>query len=319
MSEWKKYKVGAKSTRSNYTEPDCQPLTTVSHVSHVDVAINIVQEGKIRQGLVFDESVLNTSRILVAWFSPNYWSNGFRYGGVKFEVDFLELIRGKKFYWVEAITKYTPTACRILITDQDRSSTLKAYDPTLREGPWWYDKSNDQHYVNGTYCLEFMLEQDVEIDDVSNISFVRHHPDYCSLHRTNPKACKELAFTAGRSGASFFTKAGSRSLDISNIANKLIDDEGKLRFDIMDAFAYVLHRLRTKATFVGAVDQTNDLALPLARAVMAAIAIGKEDEALEIAALFASEESLMSAISEIIEDSLDLPGSKEAIYKTFEV
>lgn len=94
---------------------------------------------------------------------------------------------------------------------------------------------------------------------------------------------------------------------------------GKLRFAITDAFAYVLHRLRTKVSFVGAVDRTNELMLPLARAVMAAIANGREDEAMEIATLFASEESLMSAISEIIENSLGLSGSKKAIYKAFEI
>lgn len=107
---WSKYKVGRPSTTKSWTD-SCRPCKEVSHVSHVEAALKIVGEKKIRQGLVFDESMLNTERILVTWVSPNSWVNGFRYGNVRFTYDFVDLIKGKKFYWVEAMTAYSPTAC----------------------------------------------------------------------------------------------------------------------------------------------------------------------------------------------------------------
>jgi hypothetical protein len=160
---WLKYKVGSPSTRSNWTEPSCQPCTEVSHVSHVEAALKIVGEKKIRQGLVFDESMLNTERVLVTWVSPNYWANGFRYGNVRFTYDFADLIKGKNFYWVEDMTVYNPTACRILITSTDRSASLPTYDPSRGDGPWWFDSSTGNHYINGAYCLEFMVEDDLKV------------------------------------------------------------------------------------------------------------------------------------------------------------
>jgi hypothetical protein len=79
--------------------------------------MSIVESGLIRKGLVFDESKLNKERILVTWFSPNYWGPGYRYGNVRFDVDFESMVSGKHYYWVESIA-YGIAACRILVTDQ---------------------------------------------------------------------------------------------------------------------------------------------------------------------------------------------------------
>jgi len=56
---------------------------------------------------------------------------------MRFTYDFADLIEGKNFYWVEAMTGYNPTACRILITSEDRSASLPTYDPNRGDGPWW--------------------------------------------------------------------------------------------------------------------------------------------------------------------------------------
>jgi hypothetical protein len=46
-------------------------LTTVRHVAHVSSARRVVEDGRIKAGLVYDESRLNKSRISVVWVSAN--------------------------------------------------------------------------------------------------------------------------------------------------------------------------------------------------------------------------------------------------------
>jgi hypothetical protein len=135
--EWERFKVGALSTRRNWVEVSCQSLDEVSHVSHIKNALNIVAEGKLKSGLIFDESKLNEERILVNWVSPNDWEGGggFRYGHIRFTFNWRELIDGMNYFWVESIA-YGISACRILVTEKDYSMDLHVYDPTLRNGPW---------------------------------------------------------------------------------------------------------------------------------------------------------------------------------------
>lgn len=77
--------MGKPSTK-NWVENDCQSFSNISHVSHINNALNIIEDGVIKSGLVFDKSLLNTERILVVWLSPNDWggAGGFRYGNVRF-------------------------------------------------------------------------------------------------------------------------------------------------------------------------------------------------------------------------------------------
>lgn len=98
---WKEFSVGAPSKYRALTNSDCVTFTEVSHVAHIDTAINILKARYLSAGLVFDESKLNKKRILVNWLSPNHWAPGYRYGNIKFDFLFKELIQEKKYYWVE--------------------------------------------------------------------------------------------------------------------------------------------------------------------------------------------------------------------------
>jgi hypothetical protein len=64
--EWERYKIV-----DTYAE-----LTTVRHIVHLPVARRIVEDGRIKSGLVFDKSRLNKSRISVTWLSANNWALG---------------------------------------------------------------------------------------------------------------------------------------------------------------------------------------------------------------------------------------------------
>ena len=125
MREWKQFAVGEPSASDNWTNVDCCPFEAVSHVCHINDAFRIFEDDEVRPSLVADESKLRTTRTSVTWLSPNTWVNGSRYGNISFNFNWSELIRGKNFYWVEAITHYRPAAFRIFITDGSPSMVLK--------------------------------------------------------------------------------------------------------------------------------------------------------------------------------------------------
>ncbi|WP_109693849.1 hypothetical protein [Chitinophaga deserti] len=184
---WSEYKIGPVPTR-NYPSNDCQILDKVYHVAHLATAVRIVEDGKIKQGLIYDKSKLNTSRILVTWLSPNVWYHGSQYGNISFEFDFSKLVAGKNYYWVEVMEEYNPHACRILITTENFDGTLIPYVPTQGDGPWYYDVENKRHYWNGTYCLEFMFTRDLSLSIANEVSFTGHHSEYCNMKES---ACRD--------------------------------------------------------------------------------------------------------------------------------
>lgn len=300
---WHAYKIGSPSTRANWVEPTCRPCTEVSHVSHVETALRIVGAKQIKQGLVFDESMLNTERILVTWLSPNSWVNGFRYGNVRFTYNFADLIKDKHFYWVEDMTAYNPTACRILITSTDRSASLPTYDPNRGDGPWWFDSSSGTHYINGNYCLEFMVEDDLKVRKATGVDFVKHHSEWCSEHRTSPKDCDELGLSNGKGGARFLMLAAGRGVDLSLLRKSLIEEDGELSYRVKDALGWVAHKFQ-KLNYSANVKASSDTGKAVARAVLNALAIGQKSEADLLASMFYSEGSLTKALASVIGESL---------------
>lgn len=90
----------------------CRTLTEVYHVAHVSDARRIIEDKKIKAGLIGDESVLRRSRTSVCWLSANSWpSLGSIYGVIQFRFRWEDIIRDRNVYWVEVMTAYhlTPT------------------------------------------------------------------------------------------------------------------------------------------------------------------------------------------------------------------
>jgi hypothetical protein len=302
MCEWTKFRVGTPAAKG--FNSDCVSLASISHVSHITSAIDIIDCREIRPSLVFDESVLNDKRILVTWLSPNYWSNGFRYGNVRFEFDFKALIQNKNYYWVESIAYKVP-ACRILITDENRDDILKKYNPMSGDGPWWHDTSKDIHYWNSNHCLEFMLESTVSLDALKAIDFVTHHSEWCSIHRYNQSKCKDLGLSGLRSGARFFSSAVTTDTDLGYLKDFFIDDENHAKSNLDDAISRIKLAIANDVTYAGEIVHGGNKSAPVARSVLAAIAYGRIDEAKELAAYFSSSDELYKTICNLIGDCLD--------------
>jgi hypothetical protein len=204
--EWYPYRVGKPSTREGWTELDCQPFKTVSHVAHIDDAFRIFEDDEICPSLIFDESKLKTTRTSMTWLSPNTWANGSRYGNVSFEFDWKKLTEEKHFYWVEAI-RYGIPAFRILVTDREPVIPLPKYRPKKGDGPLFYDPDQDIWYRNGSYTGEFMFDGALSLDECATVTFVNHHEQYC-----NKGGCDNKGEEGYKCGARLLSRLMARML-----------------------------------------------------------------------------------------------------------
>lgn len=298
VPEWIRYQVGSPSTEPNWTNTNCQLLTAASHVAHLDAALRIVEEGKIRAGLVYDESKLRTRRILVVWFSPNDWVQGFRYGNVRFTFNWAPLVRDRKYYWVESVP-HSPPGGRILVTSKDYTSELEEYDPTLGDGPWWYDVANDRHYWNGNFCLEIMIEDDLTVAESGEVDFVNHHPNGCSV---DWRTCTTRGLKRAEASARFLAALVAQGIDAA--ALKFTQDELGSTLPtstLQDAWS----KLGADLSKVGGATHhgqavSRPTSLVIARAILASYAQSRQVDIGHLAGLFRSTDSMIQTCAEVI-------------------
>jgi hypothetical protein len=299
--EWTRFRVGSPSTDTNWVNPDCQRLSTVYHVVHLDIALRITADGKLKAGLVFDRSKLNTERILVTWLSPNNWTGagGFRYGNVRFAFDWEQLVQRKRYYWVESIAYGVP-ACRILITSNDYGDKLEEYDPTLKNGPWWYNRENNQHYWNGNYCLEIMLEQDLDIEESIGTDFVDHHPQYCSVGAAQ---CTSRGLRHDRASVLFVAALVGQGIDPSNLKLTQSTSLGYYQNHLHRAWVQLRNDLqRLEVAYGGPITFRHPAALPLARAICNTYSQSRQHDLSRLISLFQSEDSMTESCAAAIAD-----------------
>jgi hypothetical protein len=245
MKEWEKYKIKGDLAKAG------ADLTIVRHIAHVPAARRIIEDRKIKAGLVYDESRLNKSRISVVWLSANTWAFGSIYGTVEFQFDWNTLIDGNKVYWVEAMTQYNPTAYRFLLSSRDPtefgSDVVEAYDPIKDDGP--LRKSGDKWYWNGNFTSEFMIDQNLSLRKATGLNFISHHPQFCSI---DGNACAE------RRDNPTWDEIGGRILayllahDIG-VLNKHLKPDGGKRNQLLDTAFSGLQSALSETKFGGAL------------------------------------------------------------------
>lgn len=188
-----------------YAVEDLDAATKCSHlyhVAHVADARRIVEDSRMNPELVRDESVLNRTRICVVWTSPNTWYAGSLYGNVSFTLP-LSTLEKRHFYWVEAMTKYNPTALRILVSAAELTSKhLTEFDPAgsdaplhrSKDGAWW--RRDELNY-------EIMFDEWFLLDECERIDFFDHHGRLCNKHRGSvcPETGREKKAAAARIAA----------------------------------------------------------------------------------------------------------------------
>lgn len=289
--EWTKYKV--KETNSG-------SLDQIYHVSHISSALNIVADRKIKAGLVYDESKLNKTRTLVCWLSPNDWegNNGFRYGNIRFAFNWKKICEDMKPYWVE-VMQYGRHAPRILLSEQNHSPRLQVYDPKKGYGPWFYNKTDDQHYWNRDICLEIMIEGDLHLSNVLEIDFVNHHPQYCCISGN----CEDKRLHKDEAGAKFIAGMISREIYYYRRMPKfyeLKDERKKPKSFFQYSCNCIWQFFKDINHGAGRVIHTDNQAPALARAVLGAYANSNFDEAEHLSMLFRSTKDLKKSCAKLI-------------------
>ncbi|MFH1974387.1 MAG: hypothetical protein ABIJ52_02350 [Pseudomonadota bacterium] len=296
--EWSKYKVGEKSTRKNWTEQSCQPFSTVRHITHIKDAIRIIEDGKIRSSLVWDESKLNNSRTCVSWVSPNTWANGSIYGNISFEYIWDDLIEGKNFYWVEDFKEYNPPAYRLLITEKDYSDSklVISYPVEDRDGPIYFD--GNKWYRNGYYTGEFLIDQDLDIDLCYEIDFVNHHKQFCSK---SDNLCSDIKLSNQVAGSKFLANIIGRELtQLHDLFWDKSTKDKKLTFQAQSAinsiFLLFQKRCSQKSTKLSQKKKHY-----LIKACLCAFSEGNKDFLDNIVSMIGNEEEIENTLQQVVE------------------
>jgi hypothetical protein len=151
---WSDFPVSFQPSRRGSNE--CRAFSIVTHVAHVKDAVRVMEDGRIRSSLVYDESRLNTKRTHVSWVSPKDWARGYIYGNIAFVFDWRELVAEKRIYWVEYHETPRQHICRFLISaEKFTDDKLERYDFEQPGGPLFYDEKADTWYHNDTVTSEY--------------------------------------------------------------------------------------------------------------------------------------------------------------------
>jgi hypothetical protein len=289
VAQWNKYAVGTPSTRPNWTNADCQPLESVHHICHVTDAFRMLEDGKIRSSLIWDESRLNNTRTCVSWLSPNSWTNGSLYGNVEFHFEWRAMIKNKNFFWVEGMDGYRPPAFRILITDKRQVADLTPYEVGGGDGPLFFDRTSKQWFWNGELTGEFMFDEDLSLERSTGIGFCNHNEQIC---RKDGSACEDHKLRGNEAGLRLISKAVAQGvIRPSNV--QLFMDGNNLNQNSDRSVLDILYRL-AKLPTGGSVEEGDAAALPLATAILHRL--GRGQKAAPLATLFKSTSELELAV-----------------------
>lgn len=289
--EWYNYKVGVPSTKPNWTNPDCCPLETVYHICHVGEAFRVFEDKRIRSSLVWDESKLKNTRTCVSWVSPNLWVNGSIYGNIRFDFSWKDLVEGKRFYWVEAITHYNPPAFRILISEGDHTKKgLQPYDPKEGDGPLFYD-SDETWYWNGEFSGEFLIDEDLWLRECVKVGFVKHHPNMC---RRLKSQCEELGKRDYEAGAELIARLVSQSALNSETLFLESSKRRRVHDETVQALKYLRKSLKVVKDSNGDISHDHPAALYLVTAILDRF--GRTKGTAKLSDLFSNTEELRTAL-----------------------
>ena len=128
--EWERFRIRRGDRKA-------VELDVVRHVAHLPQARRIVEDKRIKAGLVYDESKLNTTRLSVAWVSANTWAWGSLYGTVEFQFCWAALIEQNLYiYWFEDMPDYRPPPYRFLLsTRKQPPNFMIRHDREGKKGP----------------------------------------------------------------------------------------------------------------------------------------------------------------------------------------
>lgn len=306
MSEWSPYRIQIpKESAPSFS--DGQLLETVYHVVHLPVARRILEDGHLRAGLIYDESRLQKSRVCVTWLSANTWVFGSIYGNVQFAFPWDKHIR-KRCYWVEAITHYKPHAYRILMTDRDLSGLkhVREYDPESSKGP--LRMRDGKWYWNNRFTSEFMIDDDIDLDDCTGFDFISHHGEICRPHGSSCRDFNRTPSSVGGRIMAFLLGHGLHSLDHVLKPRSRRNRARRLASAVETGFDGILRALGGKKERFGGVVKSESSRQAAARGALALYGSGRVTAARELIKLLKSRSVFEEALTEIVNEHFGLTG-----------
>lgn len=307
MNEWDAYKI--KIPKPGVRENDVSELAEINHVVHSAAARRILEEGRIRAGIVYDESRMNKTRHTVVWLSANTWANGSIYGTVQFTFPWGRIIEGRRLYWVEAMAYGNP-AYRLLVTDKDVSHMpfLTAYDPATDKGP--IRERGGTWYWNHKYTSEFMVDCDLDLSDCINFKGIAHKRDGCRIYGWNCAEREILHFISGGRMLAFLISNGKHAVDPALRAappgsSKL------LSYDFDNGVSGIWFALveSKKARFGGGIRKLEE-SKAIVMGALALYGADQPDEARNLVALLKDEAIFQAALESIVDDHFGISGWK---------
>lgn len=290
---WTPYKVGKKSDSPKWTNPDCEILNKIGHVVHLETAGRILKDGKIKSNIVSPSSSLEIENVSVAWFSPNSWSDGSRYGNIEFVFDFSKLIEGKNIYWA-GVKNYGVNACCFFITKRKLGKEYKKYDPLTDKGPWKYSLEEEEHYWNGKVALEFMFESDISLENCKGLNFVMHHRNFCSIDASK---CQDKSVDIFEAGKRFIANVIANDLPVEyHFFGK---SRGSAKGNLTRVFKQFL-RFTVDFDFIGSIRSKDSSADTLVRAALNFYHLGEMENFETLICMFKSRTDFKDTILTLI-------------------
>lgn len=299
--EWTSYRIRIPEATRRHSR-DGVILETVHHVVHVPTARRILEDNRLRAGLIYDESRLNRSRMCVTWVSANTWGPGSIYGNIQFSFAWSDLIRDRRVYWVEAMPDYSPRAYRLLLTDRDLSASrhVTPYDPASDEGP--LRERDGVWYWNDTYTSEFMIDADLPLRRCTGFAFINHRPDRCRL---NGSSCTDRTAPPYRTGGrvlAFLLGNDLHGVD-RVLKTPVAPRRGRPLSDAVDVGIDGIMRAlgNNKSRFAGGIWRPTSRQAVL-RGALALYGADRKAEGRKLISLLKSQEVFEKALTEIVND-----------------
>lgn len=307
MNEWDDYKI--KIPKPGERADNVSELDEINHVVHPAAARRILVDGKIRAGIVHDESRMNNSRHHVVWLSANTWAPGSIYGTVQFTFPWEKVIEGRKMFWVEAMT-YPNPAYRLLVTNKDVShlAFLKPYDPAVDKGPVRF--RNGTWYWNSKDTSEFLVDSDFDLSDCIGFKGIAHRKDRCRIYKSSCPELEVLHFITGGRMLAFLISSGIHAVDSA----LKIPPEGSSRpfsYDLDNAVSGIWFLLvnNKDSRFKGSINKIRD-SKAIVMGALSLFGNDRPDEARNLVGLLDNETTFQSALEEIVNDHFGTTGWK---------
>lgn len=292
VAPWAKYKVGEPSSRPNYHEDNCRPLLDVSHVCHLPDAQRILEDGRIRSSLVWDDCELQNTRTCVSWISPNFWGRGSIYGNIEFVFSW-DKVERKKLYWIKHYLMRNTDVCVFLVTDQDYSSHgLREYDPQKGDGPLW--NSGNGWYFNNKINIEVMADRDLLLADCRRIGFVDHKNDVCKKDGNSCQYSRTKGYEAGGRLLAYIIGRG-----IKNYNNMLLGeiDHNYPLAPIGNSIAWIKNKLCEDITSHPIANIATIHKIAFINISSLAVGLGRDDLASSVMNVFSGEREAEECIN----------------------